>query len=98
MSIIKLSKAITVGDTELKELVLREPTVDDVAEIGYPFLMITTDNGTAIQLQPKVVLKYAAKLAAVPPSSLKTLALSDLSSLQEAIMGFFGDEAVTPQS
>ena len=98
MSTIKLSKAITVGDTELKELVLREPTVDDVAEIGYPFLMITTDNGTAIQLQPKVVLKYAAKLAAVPPSSLKTLALSDLSSLQDAVMGFFGGEAATPQS
>ncbi|MCX7084305.1 MAG: phage tail assembly protein [Methylococcales bacterium] len=98
MSLVKLSKPIILGDSELTELTLREPTVDDVAEIGYPFLVITTDTGTAIQLQPKVVLKYAAKLAAVPPSSLKTLTLSDLSKLQEVVMGFFGDEAAAPQS
>ncbi|MFA6076353.1 MAG: phage tail assembly protein [Negativicutes bacterium] len=93
--IVKLSKPLNSGETELD---LREPTVDDVGDIGYPFLMITTDNGTAIQLQPKVVLKYASRLGNVPPSSLKTLSLGDLSKLQEVVMGFFGDEAGTPQN
>lgn len=95
--IIKLSKPITVGDVEQSQLDLREPTIDDVVECGYPFLLITTDNGTAIQLQPKVVMKYASKLGAVPPSSLKSLSLADLSTLQEAVMGFFGGEAEAPK-
>jgi len=93
MAIVKLSKPITVGDTQLTELDLKMPTVDDVAEIGYPFLMIQNDNGTAIQLQPKVVLKYASKLGGVPPSSLKSISMTDLTNLQTAVMGFFGDEA-----
>lgn len=91
--IIQLSKPITVAGVEQSTIELREPTVDDVAEIGYPFLIVQTDNGTAFQLQPKAVLKYAARLAAVPPSSLKTLSLGDLSELQTAVMGFFGDGA-----
>ena len=94
--IIKLSKPITIGDVEQLNLDLRLPTVEDVSDIGYPFLVVTTDNGTAIQLQPKVVLKYAATLGGVPPSSLKGLSLGDLSKLQTAVMGFFGDEAETP--
>ena len=93
--IVTLSKALPGGETELD---LREPTVDDVSDIGYPFLVISTDNGSAIQLQPKVVLKYASRLSGTPPSSLKALSLSDLSRLQEAVMGFFGDEAATPQT
>jgi hypothetical protein len=92
--IVTLSKPL--GETT--ELELREPTVDDVADIGYPFLVINSDNGTAIQLQPKVVLKYTSRLAGVPPSTLKALSLSDLSKLQEAVMGFFGDEAATSQT
>ena len=93
--IVKLSKPLATGETELD---LREPTVDDVADLGYPFVMDINDGGTSLRLQPKVVLKYASRLAAVPPSSLKTITLGDLSALQEAIMGFFGDEAATPQT
>jgi hypothetical protein len=93
--IVKLSKPLASGETELD---LREPTVDDVGDIGYPFLMITTDNGTAIQLQPKVVLKYASRLGNVAPSSLKTLSLGDLSKLQEVVMGFFGEGEEAPKN
>ena len=96
--IVNLSKPITVDGSDQLNLELRLPTVDDVAEIGYPFLVLQNDLGTAIQLQPKVVLKYAARLASVPPSSLKTLSLSDLSELQAAVMSFFGDGAGTSQN
>ena len=93
--IVKLSKPLATGETELD---LREPTVDDVGDLGYPFVMDINDGGTSLRLQPKVVLKYVSRLAAVPPSSLKTLSLGDLSKLQEVVMGFFGDEAATPQT
>ena len=43
--IIKLSKPITIGDVEQLNLELRLPTVEDVADIGYPFLVVTTKNG-----------------------------------------------------
>lgn len=96
--IVKLSKQITVGGVDQDSIELREPTIDDVVEIGYPFLIVQTDNGSAIQLQPKAVIKYASRLAGIPPSALKTLSLSDLSELQTAVMGFFGDEAETSQT
>jgi hypothetical protein len=96
--IVKLSKPITVAGEPVTELDLREPTVEDVTDIGYPFSMIPTDNGTEIKLDVKAVLKYASRLAGVPPSSLKTISLGDLSNLQTMVMGFFGDEAETPPS
>jgi len=94
---VKLSKAITVAGEQVSELELREPTVDDVSDLGYPFLLLQSDNGTAVDMRPKTVLKYVSRLAAVPPSSLKKLTLADLSTLQTEIMGFFGEEAETPQ-
>ena len=93
--IVRLSKPIIHGEDSLAEIELRDPIVDDVAELGYPFLVVSGDNGTGIELRPKVVLKYVSRLAAIPPSSLKTLSLGDLSALQNAVMGFFGEEAET---
>lgn len=94
---VQLSKPINVAGEQVGFLELRDPTVDDVAEIGYPFLVMSGDNGTGIELRPKAILKYASRLGGVPPSSLKTLSLGDLSKLQEQIMGFFGGEEEKPQ-
>ncbi|MEY3760064.1 MAG: hypothetical protein RIR39_1555 [Pseudomonadota bacterium] len=96
--IIKLSKPIIEGDIEHTELTLREPTIDDISKIGYPFLLIETDNGTAVQVQVNIILKYASTLGGVPPSCIKTLKISDLSNIQAAVMSFFGDEAETSQT
>ncbi len=94
---IILSKPIKVGEEEFASLELREPTVSDVTDIGYPFTMIETDNGASLQVNPKIILRYASKLGAVPPSSLSSISLSDLSRLSAVIMGFFGDETETSQ-
>ena len=96
--IVKLSKPLLVGDVEITELELREATVDDVAELGYPFAIVEVDGATEIKVSPKIVLKYTARLAAVPPSTLKGLAIKDLFTLQNTVMGFFGDEAATSLS
>lgn len=96
MSVIKLSKPLLVGEEIIDEITLRQPTVKEVAEIGYPFIVVSTDNGSGVDLRPKVVLRYVSKLAAIPPSSLDELSLGDLSALQAEVMGFFGQEAATP--
>lgn len=94
---VQLSKPIKVGDESFSVLDLREPTVDDVSELGYPYLLLTGDAGAAIQLQPKIILKYVARLAAIPPSSVKKVTISDLYDLQTVIMGFFGKQAQEAQ-
>ncbi len=94
--IIKLSKPIEAHGATVSELELRQPTVEEVGEIGYPFLILSGDNGGAIELRPKIIMKYASKLAGIPPSALKAISLGDLSELQTAVMGFFGQEAETP--
>ncbi len=94
--IVKLSKPILIGDQELTELDLREPTIAEVSELGYPFLVVESQGGSGIQALPKVVLAYASKLAAVPPSSLKNISITDLLALQGAVQSFFGDMAETP--
>ena len=89
MTKVKLLQPIIFDDKKITELYLRVPTIDDIAEIGYPFLMIIDDNGTDIKIQPKAVLKYAAKLGGIPASSLKNLTIDDFSNLQTAVISFF---------
>lgn len=95
---ITLSKPITYGDDSIAVLDLRDPTVTDVAEIGYPFLVLPGDGDAAIELRPKVIIRYAARLSGLPPSVIKDISLADLNQLQAEIMGFFGDAAAIPQS
>lgn len=84
-----LKNPIIVGEETITELNLREPTVADVADLGYPYLVVTGDVGTGMQLLPKVALKYISRLAVVPPSALNSLTISELSELQGFVMGFF---------
>lgn len=93
---IKLGKPLEHGDDEIFELVLRPPTVDDLADCGYPFTASTGEGDTVIELKPKVILKYASRLAGVPPSVLKAMALADFMKVQTEVMGFFGDLGETP--
>ena len=102
--IIKLSKPIKHGESEITELDLRQPTVYDVIsdyeddQLGYPFVVVSGKSGTSIKLMPNKVIGYAARLSGLPPSVVKQVSITDLSKLQTAVMGFFGDEAETPQT
>lgn len=101
MTTIQLRKPITAHGETIAELNLREPTVKDVAELGIPFRIVSGASGTGIDLLPKTLLAYGARLAAVPPSSLEALSLPEFFELQIAVMGFFGEElasaVATPQ-
>ena len=93
---IPLTKPVTAHDKEIKTLELREVGSEDVLELGYPFLIHQKDEGTAIELRPKVVAQYLVRLAGVPPSTIKQLAIEDLMTCQATVLAFFGksvDEA-----
>lgn len=76
---ITLNKPITAHGKDISELTLREPSTEDVMEIGYPYLVIVRDGSdTGVELRPKIIINYIAKLTGIPPSSAKKLSLSEL--------------------
>ncbi|MCK9389763.1 MAG: phage tail assembly protein [Sulfuritalea sp.] len=96
MASIKLSKPIKAHGEEISEIELREPTGADVMELGYPYLLIIgEDDAQAMELRPKVVCRYVAKLGKIPPSSLNEVSPADFGQMTGVVMGFFGVEAET---
>ncbi|MGY6129103.1 phage tail assembly protein (plasmid) [Paraburkholderia strydomiana] len=95
--IVTLSKPVTAHGEEVMELDMREPTAEDVMELGFPYLVVQSDDGQGVELRPKVAGRYISRLAKVPMSSVKQLTVGDLSKFQGLIMGFFGqgDEAAS---
>lgn len=88
---IILSKPITVHGEEVTELELREPTGEDVIALGFPYLIVLGDGDEqAIEMRPKVISRYASRLAGIPPSSLNKISPADFSVVTGAVIGFFG--------
>ena len=83
---IILTKAIKRGDEEILEIELREPTAGDVMECGYPLAIgegEATPNAEAIG-------KLIARLAGLPPSSIKQMSMADFNEAMGVVLGFFG--------
>lgn len=92
--IVKLAVAITAHGEECTSLTLTPPTTEDVCEIGYPYLVVTGDDDSeAIELRPKIVVKYVSRLGKIPLGSAKKISLEDLQTMQAVVMGFFGRKA-----
>jgi hypothetical protein len=95
---IKFSNPIMAHGEEVLEIELREPTGKDVMELGFPYLIIVSDGeDQAIEVRPKVVGKYVARLGGIPPSSLDKVCPQDFSMLMGVVLGFFGKEVETPK-
>ena len=96
---VTLSTPIQAHGEEVTELDLREPTGEDVIALGYPYLIIIgDDDGQAMEIRPKIIARYVAKLAGIPPSAINKVTPADFSRLTGAVMGFFGVEAEASSS
>lgn len=84
---VTLTRPVKQGDEEIRELDLREPTAGDVMECGYP---LTIGDGEATP-NAAVVGKLIARLAGVPPSVVKQLAVHDFQACLGVVLGFFGE-------
>lgn len=94
-----LSNPIKVGDEEVSQLELREPTGADLDDLGYPYLVMVGDGeGERIELRPKVAGRYISRLAGIPPSAVAKISIADRQLLQGVVMGFFGTAGETPES
>ena len=83
---ISLSKPITAHGAEISELTLREPNAGDVMECGYP---LGVAEGLAIP-QAATIGRFIARLAGIPPSSVKQLSMGDYNTAVGVVLGFFG--------
>ncbi len=95
MSPVPLSKPITAHGEETAELNFREPTTEDVMQIGVPQLLIPSADGESVgvEVRTKVVGQYIARLAAIPMSSVKQLSIKDFNACTGVVMGFFNGGA-----
>lgn len=82
-----LSKTVTAHDEEIRVLILREPTGDDVLKFGL------LEGLDASQFFPLV-----ARLATVPEGTLKKVPARDLLSLGTVLSRFFQWAALPPAS
>lgn len=89
----ELSKPIRVHDEEITVLEYRAPTPDDVEAVGeLPYRM---QADSTIQPLPAVCIRYLSKMAGMPVSSIKQMALTDINKLCFVVAGFFWDSGQT---
>lgn len=86
-----LSKPIQAHGQEITELTLTKPDGNDVINYGLPMFARRdeTDGTVSEGMDMRVVAKYIAKCASIPPSSVKQIELCDLVELGGIIVGFF---------
>jgi hypothetical protein len=88
----QLVKPIKAHNEDVTEITLREPTGQEILDIGFPYLIVIgeDDNTSAMQIQSKTVGKYISKLAGIPPSAVGQMCGADISALMGEVLSFFG--------
>jgi hypothetical protein len=91
--VLILSRPVQAHGEEIKELRFREPTGNDAWECGMP---IRFNNDNEIIIAMPAMMSLAARLAAVPLSTIKSLPLSDVMRMVEVLTGFLTQEVPAP--
>ncbi|MEN4735788.1 phage tail assembly protein [Pantoea agglomerans] len=86
MSELQLSKPITAHGETIHVLELREPSFDEIEQIGFPFTIGSEGN---IKIDSSVSLRYIPVLAGIPRSSASQMAKIDIFKASMTILGFF---------
>lgn len=89
--VVKLRKAVHGGDgTDVMELTFREPTGGDIAAAGIPVSIdMLSSEKPQISFVEGSMEAMMARLAAVPPSSIKALHPRDWVSIAWRLAPFF---------
>ncbi len=82
----KLSKPIKRGDEVFDEIHLRDVTVEDVDRLGF-FYSANIDTGD-MEIKPRSVIDYLARLSGLPPSTIKQMSPSDFDKCRWILLNF----------
>lgn len=96
---ITLSRPIALPNTPLlSQITLREPSFDDILELGLPALWVQLrDGGGYEQQSPPVIRDYIERLADCDPNYLAMLCARDTLAMIGAVLDFFR-EAMAPSA
>jgi hypothetical protein len=94
---IKLLKPVMANGEMVKELIFREPTGNDMVQIGERWPVNIDWTSGVVTPNPEVMANVMSTLAAVPPSTIKALKGKDFSTCAHALMGFFVPDAQATQ-
>ena len=88
---IKLSRTYAIHDKPVTELRLKEPTLDDYAELGEPVEVHTSPDGIRIATENLPALRaYIERCVdGIDPANLGMLGLPDARALRDAVHSFF---------
>lgn len=91
---IPLSKQIKAHGADIDVITLREPSTEDVIELGLPTLIIPGADGssTGVEIRQGVIARYVMRLGGVPMTSVKAMSLKDFSLCTAGVMSFFGGD------
>ena len=86
MSELQLTKPVSAHGETLHILELREPSFDEIEQIGFPFTIGSEGN---IKIDSSVSLRYIPVLAGIPRSSASQMAKIDIFKASMTILSFF---------
>jgi hypothetical protein len=95
--VIELKKPIMANGEMVKKLTFREPTGGDMVQIGEKWPVNIDWQTGVVTPNPENMAGVMSVLAAVPPSTIKSLKGKDFSTCAFALMGFFVPDAQAMQ-
>jgi hypothetical protein len=87
--VIDLTTPVQANGELVKKLVFRRPTGGDIMSMGDGYPIVINWQSGQITPNPTVMGAMMSVLAAVPPSTIKSLDSEDWSTCAHALMGFF---------
>jgi hypothetical protein len=87
--VVTLNKPVMANGEMVKTLTFREPTGNDMLQLGEKWPINIDWQTGAVSPNPAVMGNVISVLAAVPPSTVKALAGKDFATCSHRLMGFF---------
>lgn len=88
---VKLKKPILDGNKEITELTFREPAMRDLMKLGYPYMLISQNDETGVEILVSRIVKYIALLTGNVQPVVEQLSMTDFNACQSVVMVFFMD-------
>src|SRR5215471_7542433 len=70
---LMLRKQVVANGEQVMEIKFREPTAGDIERVGNPVLVGMYENTPKIHFDSAIMTQMMARLAAVPPSTIRSM-------------------------
>lgn len=84
-----LSKPITVGDIEFKELTFRQPLGKDIVAAGLPATLNLGAEPPTMDIDARAMAAMMSRLAGVPPTTIGMMAPTDWTACAYMLANLF---------